>query len=314
MKIQMKSNVTKLLHELFTVTTEQDLQRFYWTLRWYREEEEELYALLGRLADIYPDLPTTHQRVACLLSLFLYDMLPQGEGWASARACANLLLDGKDLMRPEGRSWSEVAWCKLCRQKGFPPTSMQMTENPPFLASYTPYFEYGFEIVPEERIAYCRDEEGALLLVQLVEEPNAILCDEDPFNDEPPLYFTKYSHFISPVYKLKLLRAVMSELLRKKAYPYIRIRLMVIYVSSEVSLLNEADMEKIWKQEDVEILLNSRDNNIRFPIGVKSSGEPLPFPKLLCDWLTGVRQVYRQIPIQQLYSLEDILIAFDNII
>lgn len=86
-----------------------------------------------------------------------------------------------------------------------------------------------------------------------------ILIDEAVFGDEVPLYFTEIDHFVSPVFKINVLKRLLDFCLEEVGYPYIRINKKVIFTSAQARLVNldqyvgEDYREKEW--EGIEVIM-----------------------------------------------------------
>ncbi|MDE6335513.1 MAG: hypothetical protein K2J63_08125 [Muribaculaceae bacterium] len=86
-------------------------------------------------------------------------------------------------------------------------------------------------------------------------EPSAcdILIDETVFGDEEPLYFTEINNFVSPVFKINVLKRLLDFCLEEVGYPYIKINKKVIFTSAEAYLINidqyvgEDYRDKAWE-------------------------------------------------------------------
>lgn len=89
---------------------------------------------------------------------------------------------------------------------------------------------------------------------------NDELVDEEPFNDENPLYFTATSHRTSPVFRLWQIVRGLKQLHTKKAYG-------VLLTNSH--FINQEDFLQIW--EGLDIVVRS---------GLKEIPSSLPFKKL----------------------------------
>lgn len=123
--------------------------------------------------------------------------------------------------------------------------------NFPYFPVSAPYIE----INKEEKFICYRETSSALVLA--LEEPNNedILCCEECWDGEAPLYFTLNSHFISPAYRLNKAKEILIELLTGTDYQDLRIKLKIIYSSPEARLKNEAELQEYWKELDLEVLL-----------------------------------------------------------
>lgn len=101
------------------------------------------------------------------------------------------------------------------------------------------------------------DGNGTLNIFVLESCPATILIDEECFNDEPPLYFTEYSHFISPVFKVNVTARILSYCLEQIGFPYIPVNKKVIFTSNEAELINRDDYVNHDEWKDVEIIMQN---------------------------------------------------------
>lgn len=95
--------------------------------------------------------------------------------------------------------------------------------------------------------------DGTLNLYVMENCPGDILIDEDPFNDEAPLYFTSSSHFTSPVFRVKVVKQILDHCLEEIGYPYIPIKMTVIFTANDANLINIDDYcrHEAWKNIEV---------------------------------------------------------------
>lgn len=88
-----------------------------------------------------------------------------------------------------------------------------------------------------------------------------ILVDEEPFNDEEPLYFTESTHFISPVFKVRIVKNILDYILEKIGYPRVDINIKVVFSHPGAFLINRDEYEEGGCSEDgwrgVEVLTMS---------------------------------------------------------
>ncbi len=113
--------------------------------------------------------------------------------------------------------------------------------------------------------------------------PHDILVDEEKMFDEAPLYFTEHSHFISPVFKLKMVRTIFNYCLREIGFPNIRIKMTAFFTHPGVNLINIDEYEQggashaHWKGINVVMLKNVLPH---YPLGnsivfIDRDSEPL---------------------------------------
>lgn len=68
-----------------------------------------------------------------------------------------------------------------------------------------------------------------------------MLVDEEPFNDEAPMYFTESTHFKSPVYKVRTISRILEHLFCEVGFPYVHVSPEVIYTNPNAHLINAYD-------------------------------------------------------------------------
>lgn len=83
-----------------------------------------------------------------------------------------------------------------------------------------------------------RRTDGALNLFLLHPSAENILIDEEQFADEAPLYFTEKTHFVSPIFKLRLVMLLLDFVLGEVGYPPLKIDLTAVFISPQAYLLN----------------------------------------------------------------------------
>ncbi len=91
----------------------------------------------------------------------------------------------------------------------------------------------------DHSIYFMRDAAGYLWLIAINHCSTDILVDEETFHCDPPLYFTENSHFISPVWIVRQIAAVLEYILMKIGYPPVHIYKRVIFDAQGVNLINE---------------------------------------------------------------------------
>lgn len=92
-----------------------------------------------------------------------------------------------------------------------------------------------------DEIYVCRSNDGTVRIFILDNREEDMLIDEEPFNGNCPLYFTEDSHFISPVFKLKVVMKILNFFFAEIGYPSVRIIPEVIFTSSGAHLINRYD-------------------------------------------------------------------------
>lgn len=116
-----------------------------------------------------------------------------------------------------------------------------------------------------DRIHVFRHIDGSVRLFIIEDIPASILVDEEKFGDEPPMYFTESSHFLSPVFKLNLVERLLDFCLAKIGYPYVKVLKSVVFSSPEAELINGADYfpggDCAQQWEGVEVVLRRYNRN-----------------------------------------------------
>ena len=126
--------------------------------------------------------------------------------------------------------------------------------------------------------------------------PCDILIDDTVFGDEPPLYFTEINHFISPVFKINVLKRLLDFCLEEVGYPYIKINKKVIFTSPEAYLVNldqyvvEDYRDKAWEGIEVIMMKDVMPHYAVSSIGILFYGDDPDSP-------------YNQLRSMMLYSL-----------
>lgn len=107
---------------------------------------------------------------------------------------------------------------------------------------------------------YAAMSEGKELNLFIFEPSHSdILIDEAIFGDQLPLYFTEHDQFVSPVFKINVLKRLLDFCLEEVGYPYIKINKKVIFTSPHACLVNldqyvvEDHREKEW--EGIEVVM-----------------------------------------------------------
>ncbi len=93
-------------------------------------------------------------------------------------------------------------------------------------------------ISKSDDIYACRHNDGSVRVFILNDCDDDILVDEEPFNGECPMYFTEDSHFISPVFKIKVVMKILNFFLAEIGYPSVNIIPDVIFFSSGSHFVN----------------------------------------------------------------------------
>lgn len=96
-----------------------------------------------------------------------------------------------------------------------------------------------------------------------------ILIDEESFMGELPLYFTESTHFVSPVFKIKLVKDILEYCLKEIGYPAVTIKPKVIFADLRANLINRCEYDgpeaakDDWRGIDV---IMYRDIDPEYPI------------------------------------------------
>lgn len=286
-------NIVKEICKLIFKDNNQ-IYNFYLSIKEKVQKEEELDVLLKQLYEAYPTLDEEEQRMCLLFSGLIYNLLPYGKGEKASNSCFALL---PEIHRTEGESFNE-AWVRHLE-----PRTPDLTGFVKGKELSKPHLENA-TCVPfnaEDEIVCCRKKNGDLVLIlHQTTSTYGIICEEEGFMGEAPLYFMENGHFISPVWKLVKARDTLNAILHHYKYPHLRIKLCVMY-SNWARLINEEDMISIWEKEDAVCLIDK-------PILNLTSIETA-FPALLHQAITDANRVYEFLPKNTNYKNEDIISA-----
>jgi hypothetical protein len=236
----------------------------------YRGEDEMLLREIRALYRKYPDADEEDKKRYCLLSSLLYDLLLLGKGHMSSLLClfpAGLIIEQKQISIKYGASESIFFALGGATKNLVLPTDVDDTPDEHVMKYFTAD-SYVRCISRKHNIHYYRDGAGALVLLGVIPVESAVLVDEEMFGDEPPLYFTELTHYVSPVYLLDRAEILIKELLRIIGYPHLRIRHVVVYDGADCYPINEDDMwesDTQWLGRDLDNLIISRTPD-RVPI------------------------------------------------
>lgn len=112
-----------------------------------------------------------------------------------------------------------------------------------------------FVIHPKEEVFAMGDYDRRSLTLVIGNGCNDdVLIDENVFGNEPPLYFTESYHFISPIYKLKLVKAILEYILLQIGFPYFKIKMVAIFYGRKVNLINRDDYIDSKDWENIEVM------------------------------------------------------------
>ena len=92
------------------------------------------------------------------------------------------------------------------------------------------------------------------------------LADEERFNDEEPLWFSESSHRISPVRKIALAQAALSE---KLAAADLKFKIVPYVIEQIGNIINAEDMFEIWKDLHINVTRIDRGTPKEIPLFAK---------------------------------------------
>lgn len=176
--------------------------------------------------------------------------------------------------------------------------------------------------VSEEEATYVTiDKRGRLILFAVSDVSESILVDEESFNDELPLYFTENSHFVSPVFKVNVLKKVLDYVLREIGYPFVEMECKAIFCSPTADLINRddyikgGDMSRNWAGVDVimikDVLPGRAIPNQGFffadPTGPENLRRDIEY--MLVRAVAAAAEIYRTILDRGIYKVTDAFIA-----
>lgn len=96
----------------------------------------------------------------------------------------------------------------------------------------------------EDGIYAFRSIEGSVNIVVINTKQDDILVDEESFgDDEYPLYFTESSHFVSPVFRLRVVSRLLEFILAEIGYPTFKIKHSVVFNAHNAMLINSSEYE-----------------------------------------------------------------------
>jgi hypothetical protein len=226
------------------------LQTFCENTQNYAGNEEKLLRSIRSLFKNFADSDDREKRCRALLSAMCYDMIGMGKGYNAGLKCMQIA----DYPIPrKGLGICETIYFSA---EGHPRTLPTMadiiTAKDNVLVHFTSE-AYLVRIGSVDNIYCYKDEDGALALLNVIDINEAIICDEEQFAGESPLYFTESSHFISPVFQLNVASIIINQLLKTARYPYLRIKQKVLYTGHNTLLINEEDMwTQSWRGRDLE--------------------------------------------------------------
>lgn len=259
----------------------------------YRGEDEMLLREIRALYRKYPDADEEDKKRYCLLSSLLYDLLSLGKGRRSSLLCLSPAGLAEEVCLSLGTSESIFYALGGTTKKLVLPTDVDDTPDEHVMKYFTAD-SYVRCISRKHNIHYYRDGAGSLVLLTVLPVKSAVLVDEEMFGDEPPLYFTESTHYVSPVYLLDRAEILIKELLRIIGYPHLRVRHVVVYEGADCYPINEDDMwesDTQWLGRDLDNLIINRTPD-RVPIEGMGREE---YPTSLLEVLQVACQHYDQL-------------------
>lgn len=233
----------------------------------YKNKDEQLLREIRALYRKYPDTDEPGKRYLSMMSSMLYDLLSLGKGRQSSLLCLSPAGLAEEVCLSLGTSESIFYALGGTTKKLVLPTDVDDTPDEHVMKYFTAD-SYVRCISRKHNIHYYRDGAGSLVLLTVLPVKSAVLVDEEMFGDEPPLYFTESTHYVSPVYLLDRAEILIKELLRIIGYPHLRIRHVVVYDGADCYPINEDDMwesDTQWLGRDLDNLIISRTPD-RVPI------------------------------------------------
>lgn len=134
-----------------------------------------------------------------------------------------------------------------------------------------------YEVSRKDKIYFCTHLDGPVRVFILNDCGESILVDEEAFNDEEPLYFTEYSHFVSPLFKVKAIVRFVEFFLKETGFPYVRLIPTMIFTSDSAVLINREDYdaggekEQDWKGCEALVKSDFRNTCMLYAITPKES-------------------------------------------
>lgn len=227
------------------------LQTFFEDTRKCVGKEEKLTSAVRSLFKRFAAAKSyAEKKCNALLSAICYDMIDAGKGNNAGLKC----LQVANHPTPEkGVGICESIYFSTGGQPRTLPSGTELITAGEELIAYFNSGAYIAMLGSVDNIYCYKDKDGALVLLNVNDTDKCILCDEESFAGEDPLYFTESTHFISPVFELGFAYALMRLLLDAAQYPHLRIKLKVLYTGCEAHLINEEDMwEESWRDLDLE--------------------------------------------------------------
>lgn len=131
-------------------------------------------------------------------------------------------------------------------------TFLEKAPTLPFGNVLAKYFRE-MQYTPQDRhltvMWYSQAKQIVLVAYEFHIKPKDYLADEEPFNDEPPLYFSESDHYVSPVYRLEQLREEVSTILKEHSMLYNAI--WICYVTNS-NIINRQDIQDdVWLKDRI---------------------------------------------------------------
>ena len=96
---------------------------------------------------------------------------------------------------------------------------------------------------------YC-DRQIVLVGIEQHPKPKDYLIDEEPFGEEPPLYFSECDHYVSPIYRLKQLRKAVMKALQTH-HLSISVLPWIVLVTNSKLINKDTYDEDVWMPEHI---------------------------------------------------------------
>lgn len=214
--------------------------------KWSIESESDIW-LVKNLIEAYGSAKEQDRRHIGLLLAMVFDLYsPQ-----AARECAERFGIAPSINRSIGETIfadgyqtdASIFWRKMFSTKvqSWHPLTEEIDNKKYPLVVPPSKVKSVFTIDRSDSIYAFRQNDGTIKLVIINSTKDDILIDEELFVDEPPLYFTEKSHFVSPVFKLKAVKNILEFILAEIGYPPVRIEMAALFSSPQAYLINEAD-------------------------------------------------------------------------
>ena len=101
-----------------------------------------------------------------------------------------------------------------------------------------------------EKVSYVAVGKKAVYLCQVDDEEGDWLADEEPFNNEAPLWFSDRAHRVSPVYTLQQLQKKVEQALRQNR---VELPCRLLLVKTQGIIINAEEMLPRWRRNGVTV-------------------------------------------------------------